>query len=116
MGSEVDVRPRLLHRSWRRGDVHESGTALEKPPLEGGVFARRCPMRIHAMVPENSRRLGEFEVLGRIGQQDGAAVESQLHDWRMIRVLARSTLHGRTPHLLIPRGTIRANAQRWIHG
>ena len=40
-------------------------------------------MGVDARVPQDAWRLGEVEVLGRIGQQDGAAIEPQLHGTRV---------------------------------
>jgi hypothetical protein len=76
----------------RRGNVLESGTALEEPALDGGVSAGGGPMGADARVPQDVRRLGEVEVLGWISQQDGAAVEQQFHGQSVtrVRVPARS--------------------------
>src|SRR5881296_3066021 len=92
VGPEVDVGPRLRDRAKGRGNVLESGTALEEPALEGGVSAGGGPMGADARVPQDARRLGEVEVLGRITQQDGAAVEQKLHSQSVtrVRVPARS--------------------------
>src|SRR3989441_382995 len=92
VGPEVDVGPRLRDRTKGRGNVLESGTALEEPALECGVSAGGGPMGADARIPQDARRLGEVEVLRRISQQDGAAVEQQLHRQSVtsVRVLARS--------------------------
>ena len=85
VGSKVDVRPLLLDGPKRRGKILESHTAAQEPALEGGVTAGGRPMGADARVPANPRRLGEVELPGRIGHQDGAAVESQSHDRRWDR-------------------------------
>src|SRR2546425_11910134 len=86
VGPEVDVGPRLRDRAKGLGNVLESGTALEEPALEGGVSAGGGPMDADARVPQDARRVGEVEVLRRISQQDGAAVEQQLHGQSVTRV------------------------------
>jgi hypothetical protein len=52
---------------------------IDEPTLEAGITARRGPMGSDARVPENSRRADEVELARRIGEQDGAAVESECH-------------------------------------
>ena len=79
VGAEVNLRPRLTRGARRRRDVLESRPALEEPVLEGPVAGGGRPMRVDARIPQNTRRPGEIEVPGRIGQHDGAPVEAQLH-------------------------------------
>src|SRR3989441_854297 len=101
VGPEVDVGPRLCDRAKGRGNVLESGTALEEPALEARVSAGGGPMGADARIPQDARRLGEVEVLGRIGQQDGAAIEQQLHGESVtrVRVPARSRSEEHTSEL-----------------
>src|SRR6266508_1230023 len=55
IGTEIDVRPRLAHRSRTRRDALELDAAREEPALEGRVPACGRAIRAYAAVPEGSR-------------------------------------------------------------
>ena len=76
IGSEIELRPRSLGRPQGRRDVLESGAALEQPALQGCILAGGRSMGMDAKVPEDARRLAEVQILRRILQHDGPAVES----------------------------------------
>ena len=113
IGPEVDLRPQLLRRRYGLRDILESRAAPEKPALQGGILAGGRPVGMDTSVPEDAWGLGEVQILRRIRQHDGPAVELQPHGQR---------LSGRSPacrvvvplNPLIPTTTTHANAQRWI--
>jgi len=80
VGSQADPQPSFRYvLGLVEEDVLKMCPGCEEPALEGRIAAGGTAMGVNAMVPENSGRLGQIEVRRRIGQQDGASVESQPH-------------------------------------
>ena len=83
IGSEVDVRPRLVRRPCGRRDVLKSAASVQKPALQGGILTGWRPMGVDPSIPTDAWRPDEVQLLRRIGQHDRPTIESQLHTQRV---------------------------------
>jgi hypothetical protein len=65
-----------------RGSVHlvrEANGAPRELIADRGVMSCRSAKRAHPRIPKDSREIREFDALGRVAEQDRAAVEEEAH-------------------------------------
>jgi hypothetical protein len=77
--AKVDARPGVWGWSVARRDVQEADAGGDEPAFEGGILAGGCTIRVDTPVPADSGRSRELHVGWSISQENGPAIELQLH-------------------------------------